>query len=205
VHPVGDSHRGPLIMGKSHLSKIIKANDRTHKLQITPRTAAAQGKERPMAQKASAAQQTVSLSAPRANLCLARGAGAAPRNPRLARGLCTPSGESPSRSRDPAPRVNYASLEATSDPRHHTYSPDRGIECSDASRAPGSKVNPYHAGPLTPPGNQIPALFDQPALCGHPRRCAGAVRDGQCHSATLCHPLPYRLHVALLERGQRHP
>jgi hypothetical protein len=57
----------------------------------------------------------------------------------------------------------------------------------------------------TPPGNQILTLFDQPALYNHPRRCVGAVWDGQCHSVTLCHPLPYLLHVAPLERGRRHP
>jgi hypothetical protein len=53
-----------------------------------------------------------------------------------------------------------------------------------------------HTGPLTPPGNHIPVLFDQPALCGHPRCCAGAVREGWCHSVTLRHPLSYLLHAA---------
>ena len=108
------------------------------------------------------------------------------------------------RGTQPLERVS-ASLEATSEPRHHTCSHDRNIKCSGTSRAPGSKANPRHAGPLTQPGNQIPALFDQPALCSHPRRCAGAVRQGRCHSVTLCRLLPYLLHVAPLERGRRHP
>jgi hypothetical protein len=44
------------------------------------------------------------------------------------------------------------------------------------SRAPGSRANPRHAVPLTPPGNPAQALFHQPpALCGHPR-----------HFTTLC-------------------
>jgi hypothetical protein len=97
---------------------------------------------------------------------------------------------------------------ATLDPRHHTFFPDRSIKCSDTSRTPRSKANPSHAGPLTPPGNHIPMLFDQPALCGHPRCCAGVVREGRCHSMTLCRPLPYLLHITpskedggTLERG----
>jgi hypothetical protein len=97
------------------------------------------------------------------------------------------------------------SLEAALDPRRRTCSPDRSIKCSGTSRAPGSKANPRRAGPLTPPGNQIPVLFDQPALCSHPRHCAGAVREGRCHSMTLCRQLPYLLHVVPLERGRRHP
>jgi hypothetical protein len=97
-----------------------------------------------------------------------------------------------------------ASLEVALDPRHHTYSPDRSIKCSDAWRAPGSKANPRHAGPLTPPGNQISTLFNRPTLCSHLRHCAGAMREDRCHSVTLCRPLSYLLHVALL-RGRRHP
>jgi hypothetical protein len=137
-----------------------------------------------MAQKASPAQQTASPNAPRASLRLTRGVGAAPRNTRIARGLDSPSGEFPPRSRDPAPRS--APLEGSSpsreapphlrppvDLQHHTCFPDRSIKCSDASRVPGSKANPRHADPLTPPGNQIPTLFDQPALCSHPRCCVG--------------------------------
>jgi hypothetical protein len=30
------------------------------------------------------------------------------------------------------------------------------------------------------------------------------VREGRCHFTTLCHPLPYLLHVAPLKRGRRH-
>jgi hypothetical protein len=48
-------------------------------------------------------------------------------------------------------------------------------------------------------------LFDQPALRGHPWRCAGAVQEGRCHSMTLCRPLSYFLHIAPLERGWWHP
>jgi hypothetical protein len=76
------------------------------------------------------------------------------------------------------------------------------------SRAPESKANPHHAGPLTPPGNHIPVLFDQPALCDHPWPCAGVVREGRCHSMTLYRLLSYLPHVApskvdgkTLERG----
>jgi hypothetical protein len=65
-------------------------------------------------------------------------------------------------------------------------------------------VNPRRADPLTPPGNQILVLFDQPTLCSHTQHNAGAVREGRCHSMTLCHPLLYLLHVAPLERGRRH-
>jgi hypothetical protein len=66
-------------------------------------------------------------------------------------------------------------------------------------------VNPRRAGPLIPPGNQISALFDQPALCSHPWRYAGAVREGWCHSVTLCRLLLYLFHVAPLKIGRRHP
>jgi hypothetical protein len=79
-------------------------------------------------------------------------------------------------------------------------------------------VNPLRAGPLTPLGNHIPVLFHQPAFCGHPRRCStnprcaaipGAVRElcgkAGVNSTTLCLPLPYRLHVAPLERGRWNP
>jgi hypothetical protein len=73
---------------------------------------------------------------------------------------------------------------------------------------PRSKANPRHAGPLTLHGNHIPTLFDQPTLCGHPRRYVGAVQEGWCHSMTQCLPLPYLLHVTpskedggTLERG----
>jgi hypothetical protein len=169
--------------------------------------AAAQGKERPMARKASAAHQIASLGAPRANLRLARGPGAAPQKPHLARGLGAPLGEFPPRSRDPAPRMKLRLARGRPRPvvPYLPPPPDGGIKCSDTSRAPGSKVNPHHAGPLTPPGDQIPTLFNQPALCVHPWRCAGAVREGQCHSITLCRPLLYLLHVAPLEKRMAIP
>jgi hypothetical protein len=135
------------------------------------------------------------LTHPRANLCLARG-------------LDAPSGEFPPRSRDPDPERVFTSLEATLGPRRRICSPDRSIKCSGTSRAPGSKANTHHAGPLTPLGNHNPALFDQPALCDHPWRCAGTVWEGRCYSMTLCRQLPYLLHVApskedddTLERG----
>jgi hypothetical protein len=71
---------------------------------------------------------------------------------RLARGLCAPSGGFPPRSG--VSRVR----------RSCTHSPDRSIKCSGTPRAPGSRTNPRHAGPLTPPGNHIPALFRQPLV-----------------------------------------
>jgi hypothetical protein len=70
---------------------------------------------------------------------------------RLARGLCAPWGGSPPHSR--LSRVHLS----------RTHSPDRSIKCSNTTRAPGSKANPRHAGPPTPPGNHIPALFRQPS------------------------------------------
>jgi hypothetical protein len=97
------------------------------------------------------------------------------------------------------------------DPRRRTSSPDRSIKCSGTLRAPRSKANPRHTNPLKPPGNHIPALFDQPALCDHPRRCAGAVREGRYHSMTLCCPLPYtstlppRKRTAAPSKGVRPP
>jgi hypothetical protein len=86
----------------------------------------------------------------------------------LARGLGTPSGEFPLAQGTRTHERVSVSLEAALDPRRCTYSPDRSIKCSGASRAPGSKANPRHASPLISPENHIPALFDQPALCGHP-------------------------------------
>jgi hypothetical protein len=98
-------------------------------------------------------------------------------NPRLARGCRTPSGKFPLRSRAWCPPRASSRLARWSqplawasalDPRHRTYSPDHGIKGSDTLWAPRSKVNPRHAGLLTPPRNQIPALFNQPALYSHP-------------------------------------
>jgi hypothetical protein len=79
-------------------------------LQTTPHMAAARGKERPMAQKASGAQQTAGPGAPRANLRLARRAGTAPRKPPPRSRAWRPLGrvpaslEGPSPSREAPPR-----------------------------------------------------------------------------------------------------
>jgi hypothetical protein len=66
---------------------------------------------------------------------------------RLARGLHAPSGRSPPRSRPPRPLL-----------------PDQSIKRSDTTQVPRSNAYPHHAGPLTPPGNHILALFHQPSL-----------------------------------------
>jgi hypothetical protein len=181
-----------------------------------------------MGQEAATVHQMAGCGTPRASLRLARGPGVAPRSLRLARGPDALSGESPPRSRDRDPRASLhlargpdtslclargtgtpervsASLEATSDPRRRTYSPDRSIKCPGTSQALGAKANPHHADPLTSPWNHIPALFHQPTLCDHPRCCVGAVREGRCHSMTLYRPLPYLLYVVPLERGRWHP
>jgi hypothetical protein len=71
---------------------------------------------------------------------------------RLARGLCAPSGGFP-------PLSGLSRVR-----RSRTHSPDRSIKCSSTPRAPGSRTNPRHAGPLTPPGNHIPALFHRPLV-----------------------------------------
>jgi hypothetical protein len=115
--------------------------------------AATQGKEKPMAQKASVAHQTASPSTPQANLRHARAADTAPRNPRLARGRGAPSSEFLPRSRVLAPRVSLRLAQASLSPRRRACSPDQGIKSSDTSRAPGSMSIPRHTGLLTPPGN----------------------------------------------------
>jgi hypothetical protein len=68
----------------------------------------------------------------------------------------------------------------------------RALNAFDMMRAPGSKANPRHASPLTPPGNRISALFRQPALCGHPQHCAGAVWEGRCQLCDTVPPTPVR-------------
>jgi hypothetical protein len=167
----------------------------------------AKGGRKPTARATSATHQAVGPHTSRADVHLARGPG-------------TPSGESPPRSRagHPLGRIS-ASLEGWSPPRANlrlargpgapsgespprsrpsrargpcAYSPDRSIKCSDATRAHKSKANPRHAGALTPPGNRIPALFRQPALCGHPQHCAGAVRQGRCQLRDTVPPTPVR-------------
>jgi hypothetical protein len=101
-----------------------------------------------------------------------------------------------------------ASLEAALDPRHRTCSPDWSIKYSGMSRAPGSKANPHHADPLTPPGNHISTLFDRPALCGHPRHCVG--RPVSFHDTvppTLVPPShrPHRKRMAAPSKEVRSP
>jgi hypothetical protein len=74
-------------MEKTPFSKNNKKQ--THKPQNTPRVVTAQSTEGSTAQKAVAGHQTASCGAPRANLCLARGPGVAPRSLRL-EGLTSP-------------------------------------------------------------------------------------------------------------------
>jgi hypothetical protein len=176
---IGESHEGPLITRKNPFF-FAKMIIQTHKPQITPRIVAAWCGEGPTARITSATHQAANLGPPRANFRLARGPGTAPRNLRLARGLDAPSGESPPRSR--TPRAH--------DPR--THSPDRSIKCTGTTREPGSKANPRHADPLTPPGNHIPALFRQPSPCGHPWHCRGVVREGRCQLRDTVSPTPVR-------------
>jgi hypothetical protein len=99
-------------------------------------------------------------------------------NLHLARWLNAPSGESPPRSRSPRARGTRA------------HSLDQSIKCSGTTLVPGSKANPRHAGPLTPPGNRIPALFRQPSPCYHPRHCRGTVREGRCQLCDTVPPTP---------------
>jgi hypothetical protein len=158
-----------------------------------------------MAQKVVATHQIADHGTPWANLRLARGLGASPCNLRLARGADAPSGRCPPRSRAGRPlgRVS-ASLKTALDPRHHKCSPVRSIKCSGMSRAPESKANPRHAGPLTLLGKSSPALFGQPALwpsltlCGH---CVGRPMS----FLDTVPPTPVPPSRRPLERGQRHP
>jgi hypothetical protein len=106
----------------------MEVNKQNHGPQIIPRTAAAQGRERPTTQKASATHQTASLGTSRANLHLSQGPGAAPRNLRFARGLDAPSGEFPPRSRARLPlRRVPTSLEG---PSLSSEFPSRSRGCS---------------------------------------------------------------------------
>jgi hypothetical protein len=131
-----------------------------------------------MAQKTSTAHQTIDRDTPRVSLRLARGPGAASPGLRLARGPSAPSGESPPRSRPP--------------PTHDAAPtpPTRALNALARRGHSGQRRIPATTGPLTPPGNRIPALFHQPALCGHPQRCAGAVRKGQCQLQDTVPPTP---------------
>jgi hypothetical protein len=134
--------------------------------------------EGPMAQKTSTAHQTIDRDTPRVSLRLARGPGAASPGLRLARGPSAPSGESPPCSRPP--------------PTHDAAPtpPTRALNALARRGHSGQRRIPATTGPLTPPGNRIPALFHQPALCGHPQRCAGAVRKGQCQLQDTVPPTP---------------
>jgi hypothetical protein len=168
----------------------MKIDKHTHKPRSTLRVVTARSGDGPTAQKAVAAHQTADHGTPRACHRLARGPGATPQvstslegwmppraNLHLARGLDAPSGESPPRSRDSDPRASLCLARGRPRPAMPHLLP-RPEYCSGTSRAPGSKANPRHASPLTPSGNHIPALFHQPALCGHPQSCAEAVREG---------------------------
>jgi hypothetical protein len=71
-------------------------------------------------------------------------------------------------------------------------------------RAPGSRANPRHTGPLTPPGNPTPALFHRPlTLCGHPRHCTTLCGKASVNSLTLCHLLLYSRRAAPSKEGSR--
>jgi hypothetical protein len=162
------------------------------------------------------AHQTASPGTPQANLHLAQGVGTAPRKSPPRSSAWRPFNVSPPRLRALAPRTSFrlargfrpleqasASLEASLDPRHPSCAPDQGIKCTEASQAPGSKMNPRHADLLTWPGNQISALFEQPVTVQPSRCCASAMRDGRCHSVALHCPLPSFFLATPLEKGQR--
>jgi hypothetical protein len=119
---------------------------------------------------------------------------------RLARGPNAPSGEFAHRSRDRDP--SGESLPHSRPPRPttpHLLSRPKHLILWHAAGARVKGESPSRRPPDTP-GNHIPALFHQPSLCCHPRRCAGAVREGWCHFMTLCRPLPYLLHIAPLSK-----
>jgi hypothetical protein len=164
VEVVGDSHRGPLIIGgkpifsrttKTQMNlQIINYTQDHHSLVIgahgPDNLSSPSGDwphhpsdETPLRSRGTAPylRNSASLKGwtpPQARL-------------HLARGLDTPSSETPSRLR--LLRVHRSS----------SHSPDQSIQCFDTTQAPGSKANPCHAGPLTPSGNYIPALFRQPS------------------------------------------
>jgi hypothetical protein len=79
---------------------------------------------------------------------------------------------------------------------------------SGVPQAPQSKVNPHQVGPLTPQGNHILTLFDQPdcvaipgvvrVLCGK----SGVIRRHcAAHSRTSSTPPPSKEDGGTLERG----
>jgi hypothetical protein len=69
----------------------------------------------------------------------------------------------------------------------------------------GSKANPRHAGPLTPPGNHIPTQFRQPSCAAIPGTVRELCGKAGVNSMALCRPLLYGLHIEPLERGWRNP
>jgi hypothetical protein len=149
---------------------------------------------KPTARATSTAHQAVGPHTSRANLCLARG-------------LDAPSDESPPRSRAGRPigRVS-ASLEGWTPHRaslrlargHPELKapaptpPTRALNALTRRGRSGQKANHRHIGPLSPPGNRIPALFRQPSPCGHPRRCRRTVREGRCKLHDTVTPTPVR-------------
>jgi hypothetical protein len=175
---VGDSHKVPLITGETpFFEKMINANKRaTNPKNTLPVVAAQSGKAHdpkkpqrptnrpvatPLGQFSASLEGLTPLGQQSASL-----EGLAPPRVilRLAQGPGTPSGDSPPRSRPT---------------RAHDVAPTpltRALNVVARRGRPGQKVNPHHAGPLTPPGNHVPELFRQPALRGHPWHCTGSVR-----------------------------
>jgi hypothetical protein len=88
--------------------------------------------------------------------------------------LGSPSGFQPGH---PSIRTS-ASLEAalSSRPPRPLPPPHQSTKRSNTTRGPGSKANPRHTSPLTPPENHILALFHQPSLSGHPCQLYDTVR-----------------------------
>jgi hypothetical protein len=85
----GTTTRSPNNGGKPLFSKIIIVNYQTHKPQNTPTWSRLRAEKGPRPKKPLAAHQAAGLDTPRANLRLALGPGAAPRNPRFAREVLT--------------------------------------------------------------------------------------------------------------------
>jgi hypothetical protein len=107
--------------------------------------------------------------------------------------------EGPSPSCEPPPRSRSPSARGAA-----PAPPTGALKALTTSRAPGSKANPRHAGCFWHClGIRSRRYSTNPH--NHPRRCASAVRNGRCHSITLCRPLTYLLHIAPLERGWRYP
>jgi hypothetical protein len=172
---VGDSHEGPLLTGNKPLFR--KNNKTQRNPQIVEHTPHNRGPVRggahgPSNLRARQADAPSGKLPPRSRAGRPLGRISAslegwtpPRaNLRLARGLDAPSGESPPRSGAGRPSGESPPCSRPLRARSpHAHSPDQSIKFSDTTRAPGSKANPRHAGPLTPLGNHIPALFRQPS------------------------------------------